>query len=61
MQTQKPNQKDDLRKQGKDVSGQSKNLNSKNESGLKRDAQDDSNVDKSNASKTPSKPSQKDR
>ncbi len=56
MQTQKPNQKDDQRKQGnKDVSGQSKNLNSRNESGLKKDVQTDSNVNKSAVPKTPSK------
>jgi hypothetical protein len=58
MQTQKPNQKDNLSKQNnKDVSGQSKNMNSKNESGLKKDAQADSNVNKSAAPKTPSKSS----
>ncbi len=55
MQTQKPNQKDDQRKgSDKDVSGQSKNLNSKNEAGLKKDSQDDSGNSK-NTSKPPSK------
>ncbi len=64
MQTQKPNQKDDFRKQSnKEVSGQSKNLNSKDESGLKRDEREDSNVNKTSLPKTPSKssPSPKDR
>jgi hypothetical protein len=57
MQTQKPNQKDDQRKQNtKDVSGQSKNLNTKNDSGLKKDNQSDLNADKS-TQKTPSKSS----
>lgn len=64
MQTQKPNQKDDQRKlSDKEVSGQSKNLTSKNEAGLKKDAQVDANVNKSAATKTPSKssPTPKDR
>ncbi len=56
MQTQKPNQKDDQRKHNdRDVAGNAKNLNTKNESGLKKDAE----VDK-NATKKPS-PTQKDR
>ncbi|MES2380750.1 MAG: hypothetical protein V4538_06900 [Bacteroidota bacterium] len=58
MQTQKPNQKDDQRKQNdRDVSGQSKNLNTKNESGLKKDAEVDSKVDKNASTKNPSKSS----
>lgn len=64
MQTQKPNQKDDQRKQSdKDVSGQSKNVNLKNESGLKKDTRDGSAIDKNAAPKTPSKssPSSKER
>lgn len=63
MQTQKPNQKDDQRKHNdRDVAGHSKNLNTKNESGLKKDAEVDSKVDK-NSTKNPSKssPTHKDR
>ena len=55
MQTQKPNQKDDLRKQHtKDVSGQSKNQNSKNESSSRRDMDSDS-ADRSTPAKTGSR------
>jgi hypothetical protein len=59
MQTQRPNQKDDQRKQGsKDLSGQSKNVNSKNESNLKNDKQTDSNADRNTTAKNqPKSPS----
>lgn len=58
MQTQKPNQKDDQRKPNtKDVSGQSKNVNSKNESVSRRDLETDLDADRNASAKNKSKTS----